>query len=252
MTTREQLNTHRKTAIVVGVLFIIATVFLFIGRAVYQPILGSPDYLDLAYPNRTMVTMGILLEFICVLAIPLIAVFLFPVLRKHDEALALGYVVFRSLEAVILISVAEINKLSLIGISQEYVDTGAVDAAYFRYAGSAIQSENYWGDAGGLIYNLVFIVGALMLYSVLYKSMLIPRWLSVWGLIAAAALLAGAMMSVFTNVSPTIALVVISPIAVQEMVMAGWLIVKGFIPSAIEPPTIDSIDTTGIASPSTA
>jgi hypothetical protein len=227
------INTHRKTAIIVGVLFIIATAFLFIGEAFYKPILSSPDYLEIAYPNRTTVIIGILLEFICVLAMPLIPVFAFPVLKQHNEALALGYVVFRSFEAIILISVAEINKLSLIGVSQEYLNREGVDAVYFQTIGSAIQAENAWGDTTGLLYNIVFIIGALILYSVFYQSRLIPRWISVWGFIAAVALLTGAMLSVFTNISPVITLLVIAPIAVQEMVMAGWLIVKGFNPSAI-------------------
>jgi hypothetical protein len=233
MTITENAGKYRGTAIVVGVLFIIATVFLFVGEAFYRPILSSPDYLNLAYPKRTIVTIGILLEFVCVLAIPLIPVFLYPVLKKHNEVLALGYVVFRLLEAVILISVAEINKLSLIGVSQEYLNQDGVDAAYFQHIGSAIQSANYWGDTAGLIYNIVFVIGALMLYVVLYQSRLLPRWISVWGLLAAIALLVGALLSVFTSISPTLTILIISPIAVQEMVMAGWLIVKGFNPSAI-------------------
>ena len=237
------MNTHRKTAIIVGILFIIATAFLFIGEAFYKPILSSPDYLNLAYPNRTTVTIGILLEFMIVLAIPLIPVFLFPVLKHHNEALALGYVIFRLLEAVILISVAEINKLSLIGVSQAYLNQEGVDAAYFQAIGSAIQAENYWGDTAGLIYNIVFVIGALMLYSVFYQSKLIPRWISVWGFIAAVALFTGAMLSVFSNISPALTLLVILPIAVQEMVMAGWLIVKGFNPTAI---TADLTNTVNI------
>jgi hypothetical protein len=231
--TKEHMNTHRKTAIIVGILFIIATAFLFIGEAFYKPILSAPDYLEIAYPNRTVVVIGILLEFVCVLAMPLIPVFLFPVLKKHNEAVALGYVVFRSLEAVVLISVAEINKLSLVNISQHYLQNGGVDASYFHHIGSAIQAENYWGDTAGLMYNLVFIIGALMLYSVFYQSKLIPRWISVWGFIAAVTLFTGAMLSVFIDISPAITVVLIAPIGVQEMVMAVWLIVKGFNPAAM-------------------
>ncbi len=52
MTTNERKNTERKSAVIVGVLFIIATTFLFIGEAVYKPILSSPDYLEITYPNR--------------------------------------------------------------------------------------------------------------------------------------------------------------------------------------------------------
>ena len=77
MTTSSK--THRKTAVIVGVLFIIATAFLFIGGAFYGPVLDTPDYLDLAYPQRIQAVIGMLIEFICVLAIPLIAIFAFPV-----------------------------------------------------------------------------------------------------------------------------------------------------------------------------
>jgi len=227
------MNSNRKTGIIVGVLFIIATVFLFIGETFYKPILSSPDYLDIAYPNRISVIIGILLEFACVLAIPLIPVFFYPILKKHNAVLSLGYVVFRSFEFMLL-SIAEINKLSLIGVSQEYLNNGGVDASYFQYIGSSIQSENYWGDTAGLIYNIVFVIGALILYSVLYKSKLIPRWISIWGFIAAIALLIGAMLSTFIGIPPVITILVITPIGVQEMVMAGWLIVKGFNPSAID------------------
>ncbi len=85
------MNSPRKTAIIVGVLFIIAIVMLFIGEAFYKPILSSPDYLDNAYPNKIIVIIGILLEFTIVPAIVLIPVFLFPILKKHNEVLVKVY-----------------------------------------------------------------------------------------------------------------------------------------------------------------
>jgi hypothetical protein len=226
-------GTNRKTAITVGVLFIIATVFLFIGEAFYDPILSSPDYLDIAYPNRIIVIIGILLEFSCVIAIPLIPVFLFPILRQHFEALALGYVVFRLLEAVLFIMV-EINKLSLISVSQGYLNKGGMDASYFQNVGSSIQSWNDWSFS---LYVVVFTLGALMFYSVLYKSKLVPRFISAWGFIAAALLLTGIvliMVEAFTGIAELgLELVFALPIAVNEMVLAIWLIVKGFNSSTI-------------------
>ena len=157
------MNSSRKTAIIVGVLFIIATSFLFIGGSFYNPILSSPDYLDSAYPNRIIVTIGILIEFICVIAMPLIAVFLFPILKKHNEALALGYVGFRFLEAVLYIGM-EINKLSLINVSQDYLDNAGKDVSYLQNIGSSIQSVNDWAFS---IYVIVFTLGALILYFLL-------------------------------------------------------------------------------------
>jgi hypothetical protein len=233
MITKERMNTHRQTAIIVGVLFVVATVMLFIGGAFYNPILGSPDYLDNAYPNKTTVIIGILLEFTKIPAIALIPVFLFPILRKHNEVLALGYVGFRFLEAVLL-SVIDINKLSLVNVSQDYLNRGELDASYFQNIGSLIQSENDWGFS---IYLIVFTLGALMFYFVLYKSKLIPRFISAWGFIAAALLLTGSvlvMVDMFTGISELgVELIFATPIAVNEMVLAIWLIVKGFNSSAI-------------------
>lgn len=233
MTTKERTNTHRKAAIIVGVLFVVATVMLFIGGAFYNPILDSPDYLDNAYPNKTTVIIGILLEFTKVPAIALIPVFLFPILKKHNEALALGYVGFRFFEAVLL-TIVDINNLSLVNVSQDYLNRGGLDASYFQNLGSLIQSENDWGFS---IYLIVFTLGALMFYAVLYRSKLIPRFISAWGFIAAALLLTGSvlvMVDMFTGISELgVELIFATPIAVNEMVLAIWLIVKGFNPSAI-------------------
>jgi len=225
------MNTSRKTAIIVGALFIMALVLFLIGQAIYEPILGSPDYLDNAYPNRVIVIIGILLEFISALAVVLIPVLLFPILKKHNEVLALGYVSFRLFEAVLL-SVAQIFKLSLVNLSQEYLNKGGVDVSYFKNTGNSIQSVIYWVDHDGLVYLFVFGIGALLLYSALYKSKLIPRWLSIWGLFSAVAILTASVMATF-DISLVLAMLLVIPIAFQEQAMAIWLIVKGFNPSAI-------------------
>ena len=225
------MNTSRKTAIIVGALFIMALVLFLIGQAIYEPILGSPDYLDNVYPNRVIVIIGILLEFISALAVVLIPVLLFPILKKHNEVLALGYVSFRLFEAVLL-SVAQIFKLSLVNLSQEYLNKGGVDASYFQSIGNSIQSVIYWVDHDGLVYLVVFAIGGLILYSALYKSKLIPRWLSIWGLFSAVAILTASVMVTF-DIFLVLAMVLVIPIALQEQAMAIWLIVKGFNPSAI-------------------
>lgn len=225
------MNSNKKTARIVGALFIMALVLFLIGKAFYEPIISSPDYLDNTYPNRVVVIIGILLEFISALAVVLIPLLLFPILKKHNEVLALGYVSFRLFEAVLL-SFAQIYKLSLVKLSQDYLNKGGVDASYFQNIGSSIQSVIYWIDHAGLIYLIVFAIGALILYSALYKSKLIPRWLSIWGLIGAVAILTGSVMATF-DISLVLAMLLIIPIALQEQAMAIWFIVKGFNPSAI-------------------
>jgi hypothetical protein len=227
------MSTYRKNAIIVGVLFIIATAFLFIGEAVYGPILDSPDYLTLAYPYRVTAVAGMLLEFACVVAIPLIPVFMYPVLKGHSEPLALGYVGFRLFEAVLFV-ITEINELSLINVSEGDLNGGEADAAYFQNLGSSIQAENLWIF---LFYVLIFTLGGLIFYSALYKSRVVPRFISIWGLIAAALLLVGTVLIMLEVDTGALGnyweLITAAPIAVNEMVLALWLIIKGFNSSAI-------------------
>lgn len=101
-----------------------------------------------------------------------------------------------------------------------------------------------WGDwllraeEIGSISTIVFCLGALMFYYVLYRSRLVPRWLSGWGLLAAVPYLAEGLLDMLDLVSPlsTVVTVMDLPLAAQEMVLAVWLIAKGFNPSATAAP----------------
>jgi hypothetical protein len=230
MSAQENMGNYKKNAVIVGILFIIATAFLFVGEAFYGPVLDTPDFLELAYPNRTSATIGMLIEFSCILAIPLIPVFAFPVLRKHSQTLALGYLVFRLFEAVLFVLV-DITKLSLIKVSELYLAADASMADSLANIGATIQGWNEWA---WVFYVLIFAFGALIFYTVLYRSRLLPRWISVWGLIAIVLMVASGVLAMFEVTLPdaVFALLVV-PIGLQEMVMALWLIVKGFDPSAL-------------------
>lgn len=226
-------DTHRKTAVIVGVLFIIATAFLFVGSAFYGPALDGPNYLETAYPGRIQATIGLLIEFICVLAIPLIAVFAFPVLKQYSLPLAISYIFFRTFEAVLFILV-DINKLALVPVSRGYLTGSPGEAAFYKNLGQFILDWNLWG---WLFYVLVFGIGALVLYSVLYRSRLLPRWISIFGLVTAIMITSSSIFSMlevsFNLPDGMFELILVMPIAVQEMVMALWLIVKGFDPPAL-------------------
>ena len=232
------MNSNRKTAIIVGVLFIIALVLDIIGRGIYEPILNAPDFLVSAYPNKIQLIIGILLEFICAPAIVLIPIMLFPILKKYNESIALGYVGFRFLEGILFIFMV-IKSLSLISLSQEYLNSGAGDASYFQTLGNSIQAENYWAT---LIYIIVFTLGALMFYYLLSKSKLIPQFISVWGLVAAALLLTGALVGML-GLIPLLKVMIFfgPPIALNEITLAVWLIVKGFNSSAIPSKSVKQI-----------
>ena len=225
------MNTSRKTAIIVGVLYIIGTIAGALSLVFVNPILSAPDYLLQFSANKTQVITGALFVIIMGVALVMVPVMMFPILKKQNKALALGYVVFRALEAVTFIAIV-ISWLLLITLSQEYVKAGAPDASYFQTFGTLLLEADDWINP---ISTIVFILGALMFYYLLYQTKLIPRFISVWGLIAATPYLAAGLLSMFGLISPmsTTQIVMVVPLALQEMVLAVWLIVKGFNSSAV-------------------
>jgi hypothetical protein len=227
------MNSDRRLARVAGVLFILATVAGLLGSALTDPILGAPDYLAGISLSRGQVTLGALLSFVAAVASASIAISLYPVLKKHNEGLALGAVGFRLIEGVFYI-VSATGLLSLVTLSQEFVRAGAPSASYFQTLGTLIQATRDWAGFGLAV--IAFCLGALMYYFVFYQSRLIPRWLSGWGSIGAALLLSVVLWKMFGEGPVSISgssLLLVLPIFLQEMVLAVWLIVKGFNSSAI-------------------
>ncbi|GAI06871.1 unnamed protein product [marine sediment metagenome] len=145
--------------------------------------------------------------------------------------MAIGYVGARIIEGVGYI-IAAIILLSLLTLSQEFVKAGAPDASYFQGLGTLLLAGREWIVAAGV--TLPFSLGALMFYYLWYQSKLIPRFISVWGLIGGVLYLAAGLLGMFGITSfSTISLSLEMPLAVNEMFLAVWLIVKGFNPSAI-------------------
>lgn len=236
MITVDKSAAHTRAAKIVGALFIFAIVMLFAGESFYKPLLDSEDFLANVYPNRISVIVGILFEFAIVPAVVLIPALLFPILKKHNEALALGYVGFRLLEAAIL-SIGYVNTLSLISLSEIYLKGSTAQRADIQLLGSAAQRVNQWAGTTGLIYLVVFASGSLMFYTVLYASKLVPRLISTAGLVAALLLLTGSVAGHLDLFTDTLGaegeIIFAAPIALAEFMLSVWLIVKGFNPTAV-------------------
>ena len=220
------MNSNKTTEIIVGVLFIIATVFS-IRSALFIGSLDAPDYLVQVAANETQVLIGMLVQLIWALAVVGIPVMLFPILKTQNETLNLGFFSFRILEGVFSIF-GIICQLALLTLSKEYVQAGVPDASYYQASGTLLLAARDWAFMLGP--GLIFALSALILNYVLYHSTLIPRWLSGWGFVGAALLSAAYLLQFF---SIDIVVFVFLPIASQEMAFAVWLIVKGFNASAI-------------------
>jgi len=228
------MNSNRKTAIIVGVLYIAATVAGILSVVSLGSVLDGPDFLVTVSANKNQVIMAALFELIMAVAVAGVAFMIYPILKKNSEVregLALWYVGSRITEGVLFL-VGVLGQLSILTLSQEFVKAGAPDASYFQTGGNVllVVSDNAW-----MLGQTVFCLGALMLYYLLYQSKLIPRWLSVWGLIGAPLMLAAGLLPLLFGEDPnsTLSNALYFPLASQEMVFAVWLIVKGFNSSSI-------------------
>ena len=225
------MDSNRKTAIITGVLFIVATVVSILSLPLMGPV-NATNYLVDVSTNANQVATAALLLIIGGAAAPGIAISLYPVLRKYNAGLALGSVCFRVIEGVFYIA-APIGLLLLITLSQEFVKAGAPDSSYFQTLGVLVVAGYRWvGNVGSL---LAFSIGCLLYYYIFYQTKLVPRWLSGWGLVGSILTMLSAVLTMFGFFEPmsTGQIVLNLPILPQEMVLAIWLIVKGFNPSAI-------------------
>lgn len=237
-----QMKTDRKAAITVGIMFILASASAILGLLFYAPILNGPNYLTDGAANSTQVIVGALMELVTAVTAIGTAIGLFPVLRPYGERITLGHLLFRFFEAVV-IAVGVVAMLSLLTLSQEYVAAGGVasaDAAAFQASGTLLHA----------VYKSTFMLGPLFLLGIntsmysylLYKSRLVPRPLAVMGLTGAVLVFSYSMLVMFRvtlqGEAPFVLLAL--PIAAYEMILAGWLIVKGFNPAAI---TVRSVQT---------
>ena len=221
MLTKQKVSSDRKTAIIVGILFIIGTVAGILSAVVTGPVLSDPDILVSVSANENQIIIGALLVLTMGFALAMVPVMLYPIFKKQNEALALGAVLFRgALEAVAYIAIV-LSWFLLISLSRNYVQAGTPDATYFHSLGNLILAAGDWSN---LILAIVFSLGALIIYFLFYQSKRIPRWLSAWGFIGAIIYIAHPLLAMFDTKLD----VLFVPLAVQEMVLAVWLIVKGF------------------------
>lgn len=237
----KSMNTNRQAAIIVGVLFILATVSAILGLLFYQPILTGPDYLISGALHKNQVILGALMELVLVCTAIGTAIGLFPVLRPYGERIALAHLCFRYLEAVV-ITIGIVAVLSLLTLSQDFVTAGS-DASGFYAAGSLLLAAKDWTFILGPLFFLG--INTLMYSYLLYKSKLVPRPLAILGLTGATLVFGDALLVMF-GAFPQLsvwAMVLALPIAAYEMILAGWLIVKGFNPAAItSQPTVTEMN----------
>jgi Domain of unknown function (DUF4386) len=223
-TRRAPMSPLRKTALVAGLLYLLT--FISIPTLVlYGPVLNDPNYIVGPGPDTPIIIGGVL-EVIVALAGIGTAVVLFPVVKRQNEAVALGFVSARVLEAATIVA-GVVALMSVVTLRQAGAGADALVTGQ-----ALVASYNWWFHLGQ---SLMPVVNALLLGSLLYRSRLVPRVLPVLGFIGAALLLASDLAVLFglwdrvSALSATAAL----PIAAWEFSLGVYLTVKGFKPSPI-------------------
>jgi hypothetical protein len=220
------MKTYRKTSIIVGILFILGTLAGFIGAfVVLGPIVGEPVDLGKIAANGSRLSLGALLILVMGFALAMVPVLMFPIFKKHNEPLALGYLVFRGALETMAYIASVVGFLALGTLGKEFVKAGAPTLSHFQTLGALFLEGNGWISA---MTSIVFSLSALMFNSLLFGSRLIPRWLSVWGFAGGILYLAEPLFFMFGITWE----ILFAPLALQELVMAVWLIAKGFNKSA--------------------
>ena len=224
------VRSERRAAISVGVLYIAATVAGVLAVVVGGSLPQGPGIsVDLAANETQVIAMAFFL-LVMAIAVSGVAFMMYPILMqdsdtKVKEGLSLWYVGTRIAEGTVFV-VALIGLFSLLLLSKEAAASVAAEAFGLQAAGTVLWTAY---DYAWMLGQSVFSVGAVMLYYLLYQSRRVPRWLSVWGLIGAPLMLiAGFSLVVTGDPNSTFSSVLYAPLALQEMVLAVWLIARGF------------------------
>lgn len=223
------VSEERGTALAAGGLYVLAT-----AAGVAAVAVGAPMQVAAMAERSGAVLLTALLIAVMGVAVAGVAVMLTPVL-VHDagsrarQGVALGYAGSRIAEGTIfLVGSAALVAMLAVGEAMAAAPDGL--GSTYEAVGAALQA---FSDYAWVAAQTVFCVGAVLLYALLYRSRRVPRWLSAWGLVAAPAmLLAGFLELVTHDANSTVSTVLYAPMALQEMALAGWLIVRGFAPAA--------------------
>jgi hypothetical protein len=219
-------NSYRTTAKVVGVVYLLGFVVGLVGEGLIQSTLGGPDRLAGVAANSTMLAIGALLWLMAVAGDAAHGVLMFPILKRHHERIAVGYLGFRIIDAV-FIAIMVLFVLIQIPLGSEYLKAGAADASYLQALSSVVlKGQLYAYDIGMITLGL----SGLMLNYTLYKAKLIPRPLAIWGLIGYAIIFGGMVSEVMGS---GLGLASSIPGGLWEVFIGVWLIVKGFSPSPV-------------------
>jgi len=226
MITKEKTNTYRKTATVVGIVYILGFVVGITGFGLFTSILGAPDHLSTVSANSMLLGFAAVLWLMAVIGDAAHGVLMFPILKQHSERMAIGYLAFRIVDAV-FIAVMVLFVLIQIPLGSEYLKAAASNTPFLQALSAVFsQGQQYAYQIGMSALG----VSGLMLCYTLYRAKLVPGWLAIWGLVGYATILVGMLSAIMGSGLGDLSSYLGG---LWEVAIGVWLIVKGFNSSAI-------------------
>ena len=230
---------NRRRATLVGVFYIIGTVAGILSMVATSPSLAASNVLSGIAANENRWTIGTLLILVMGFPLAMIPALTYPIFKQHNEVLAMGSIIFRGVLEAVAYMATTLSMLMLLSVSREYAGATAASAASLIRTGELLVGMGDWIN---LILALVFSIGAMMFNYLLIQTRLVPRWLSGWGFIGAVLYFAAPLISMleghhYALTADSLLFILMAPTAVQEMVFAVWVIIKGFNP----PPTANEL-----------
>jgi hypothetical protein len=212
------MSENKKVGLIVGILYIIGTVSGIMSVVITGRIDNLNEYFIQIASKNNQYVLGTLFILCMGFSLAFIPIIIYPILKNQNKILAVGYVIFRgALETAIYITIF-VCMLLLLEISKNIKEFENIGFLVFKLR-----------ELLTLALVFVFSIGALIFYTGLYKSKLLPHWLSLWGIIAIILHFTTGLFQIFGILTEESFLtnVMNFPIFFQEIVMAIWLIIKG-------------------------
>lgn len=217
------MNAIYKTSRILGIAFLLQFVTSFLSGTMLSPLWNVPGNIGETMTNiaarPTLFQLNILVDMLTAFGVVFLGAMLYLTLQKQNKSMALVALGIYIVEAVLL-AASKLSAYSLLLISQEYAATG--QPAVLQTMGNlALQSMNF---VGSTLHVMSFGFGAILFYSLLYRSGVVPRPLSLWGLVTVIPVLVGMITALFGYALPFILFV---PYVPFEFVIGIWILIKG-------------------------
>lgn len=217
------MGTYKKMGRLAGFLFLINLIpYVIANMGILDQLLYAPDFLQELGQNKTKVGVAVLMEFISLSAMLGFSVLIFPYLKKFGNRLAIAYLGLRFVEFGIL-TIGIIKLLSIVALSEMALESENLNLSYIQVLADAMLNEYRWI---GTIYMLVFALHCILFFYLLFKSLLVPKFIPILGLIGTLLIFVNIVNILFDLNFGGVFL--FAPIGIIELILALWLLVFGF------------------------